>query len=64
LVVEGSWECLLVVAAYIDLKAVRAGIVDDPKDYRWCGYGEAVAGDPVARRSLAATLSGVKADAH
>ncbi len=51
-IVEGSWNCLLKVAAYIDLNAVRAGIVDDPKDYRWCGYGEAVAGDRVARRGL------------
>ncbi|NNC88828.1 MAG: chemotaxis protein CheW [Akkermansiaceae bacterium] len=32
------------VAGYIDLNPVRAGIVSDPKDYRWSGYGEAVAG--------------------
>jgi putative transposase len=43
---------------------VRAGIVEDPKDYRWCGYAEAMAGDRVARRGFAAVLSGVKADAH
>lgn len=30
------------MAAYIDLSPVRAGMVEDPKDYRWCGYGEAV----------------------
>lgn len=30
------------VAAYIDLNPIRAGIVADPKDYRWCGYAEAV----------------------
>ena len=42
-VVEGG--CALeTVAAYIDLNPVRAGIVRDPKDYRWSGYGEAVAG--------------------
>jgi len=50
--VEGSWNCLLKVAAYIDLNAVRAGLADDPKDYRWCGYAEAVAGDREARRGL------------
>ncbi len=50
--IEGSWNCLLRVAAYIDLNAVRAGLVDDPKAYRWCGYAEAVAGDPRARRGL------------
>ena len=48
-VVEGSWKSLLCVAAYIDLNAVRAGLVDDPKDYRWCGYCEAVVGDRLAR---------------
>jgi hypothetical protein len=40
------------VAAYIDLNPVRAGIVEDPKDYRWSGYGEAVAGLRRAREGL------------
>ena len=50
--IQGSWNCLLKVAAYIDLNATRAGLVDDPKDYRWCGYAEAVAGGRAARRGL------------
>ncbi|MSU36458.1 MAG: hypothetical protein EXS36_15445 [Pedosphaera sp.] len=29
------------MAAYIDLNPVRAGLVEDPADYRWCGYAEA-----------------------
>ena len=62
-VVEGSWNSLLCVAAYIDLNAVRAGLVADPKDYRWCGYGEAVVGDRVARKGLAAALADFKPDA-
>ena len=62
-VVEGRWKCLLSVAAYIDLNAVRAGLVDDPKDYRWSGYAEAVAGDREARRGLAAALADVKSEA-
>jgi len=37
-------KALRVVAAYIDLNPVRAGLVADPKDYRFCGYAEAVAG--------------------
>ena len=41
--VEGSGNPLQTMAAYIDLNPVRAGIVDDPKDYRFCGYAEAVA---------------------
>ncbi len=54
--VEGSWHCLLKVAAYIDLNAVRAGMVDDPQDYRWCGYAEALGGDRAARRGLSLAL--------
>jgi len=43
-VVENSAEALQTVAAYIDLNPVRAGLVEDPKDYRFCGYGEWIAG--------------------
>ena len=39
-------------AAYIDLNPVRAGMVDDPKDYRWSSYGEAVAGVQRSREGL------------
>lgn len=31
------------VAAYIDLNPLRAGLCEDPKDYRYCGYAEAIA---------------------
>jgi len=54
--VEGNSPALATVAAYIDLNPVRAGLVDDPKDYRWCGYAEAVASDASARKGLAAAL--------
>ena len=40
------------ISAYIDLNPVRAGMVKDPKDYRWCGYGQAVAGVNRARVGL------------
>jgi len=40
------------VAAYIDLNPVRAGIVEDPADYRWCGYSEAFHGYARAREGL------------
>ena len=36
------------MAAYIDLNPVRAGLVRDPKDYRWCSCAEAVAGGELA----------------
>jgi len=42
--VEGDGEVLLTMAAYIDLNAVRAGLVADPADYRYCGYGQAAGG--------------------
>jgi hypothetical protein len=35
-------QVLRAVALYIDLNPVRAGLVEDPKDYWWCGYVEAV----------------------
>ena len=46
--VEGGGS-LAAVAAYIELNPIRAGIVEDPKDYRWSSYGAAVAGDKYAR---------------
>ena len=51
--VEARTGVLRTLAAYIDLNAVRAGLVSDPKDYRFCGYAEAVAGHQAARRGLA-----------
>lgn len=54
--IDGSGPALATVAAYIDLNPVRAGLVDDPKDYRWCGYAEAVAGSAEARGGLATAL--------
>ncbi|MDB6004542.1 MAG: hypothetical protein JWR15_1529 [Prosthecobacter sp.] len=50
--VEGRGEALRTMAAYIDLNPVRAGLVKDPKDYRWCGYAEALGGSRRAQRGL------------
>lgn len=50
--VEGRKEVLLVMAAYIDLNPVRAGLVEDPKAYRFCGYAEALAGDAQLQSGL------------
>ena len=50
--IEGEGNALQTMAAYIDLNPVRAGLVDDPKDYRFCGYAEAVAGEVEARNGL------------
>lgn len=51
-VVECSDQALAAVAAYVDLNPVRAGMVNDPARYRWCGYGEAAAGKQLARAGL------------
>ena len=51
--VEGGGS-LAAVAAYIDLNPVRAGLVTDPKDYRFSGYGAAYRGDREAQNGLAA----------
>jgi putative transposase len=56
LVVENRAEVLRAVALYIDLNPVRAGLVEDPKDYRWCGYAEAVAGHRRVREELSAVM--------
>lgn len=50
--VEDRQEALRIVAAYIDLNPVRAGLCNDPKDYRWCGYAEAMGGGLEARKGL------------
>jgi REP element-mobilizing transposase RayT len=52
--VEGSEQALMATAAYIDLNAVRAGLVTDPKNYRFSGYGEAMGGGKAAREGLKA----------
>lgn len=50
--VENTPIATSTVAAYIDLNPVRAGLVKDPKDYRWCSYAEAVAGTSRARAGI------------
>ncbi len=51
--IEGSDNALSTVAAYIDLNPVRAGIVDDPAEYAWSGYGSAMVGNAASRKGLA-----------
>lgn len=56
--VEPKSGVMRTMAAYIDLNAVRAGLTSDPKDYRFCGYAEAVAGHVSARRGIAGLVAG------
>ena len=55
---EGSRRALWTLASSIDLNAVRAGIVSDPQNYRFCGYGEAMAGVKIARDGLNRVMQG------
>jgi putative transposase len=54
--VEDNSEALRTVAAYIDLNSMRAGLAGDPKDYRFCGYAEALAGNARARAGLLSVM--------
>lgn len=43
-VIVESGTAARVIAAYIDLNPVRAGMVENAEDYRWSSYGEAIGG--------------------
>ena len=49
---------LALIASYIELNAVRAGIVVDPKEYTWCGYRDALAGYKPARAGILQLFGG------
>lgn len=60
-IVEGRGRPMVAVAGYIDLNPVRAAIVADPGEYRWSGYGEAMAGNRDALegvRTIAGAIAG------
>ncbi|MCC5841155.1 MAG: hypothetical protein JJT96_13640, partial [Opitutales bacterium] len=52
-IVEADTEAQRMVAAYIDLNPVRAGLVEDAGAYAFSGFGEACAGGSAARRGIA-----------
>jgi REP element-mobilizing transposase RayT len=58
-VVEGG-AAVAAVAAYIDLNPVRAGLVSDPKEYRWSGYGAAMGGERGAQEGLQKVITGLR----
>ncbi|NCD33558.1 MAG: hypothetical protein EOL87_09110 [Spartobacteria bacterium] len=43
---------LRVVAAYIEMNPVRAGMAEEPHFYRFCGFAEAMAGGDKARHGI------------
>lgn len=56
--VEPDERVLQTMAAYIDLNCVRAGLVTDPKEYRFCGYAAAVAGCESAQSGISRVTGG------
>lgn len=52
-IVQDEERALRTIGTYIDLNPVRAGITDDPGDYRWSGYSEAMAGRAEALEGIA-----------
>ncbi|NCD31820.1 MAG: hypothetical protein EOL87_00230 [Spartobacteria bacterium] len=57
LVEDGA--ALRTMAAYIEMNPVRAGMVDDPKKYQFCGFGEAMAGVKRAMCGIMKLASGL-----
>ncbi len=55
--VEGDVNALTMVSSYIDLNPVRAGLVEDPKDYLWSSYGAAVAGVKLAIKGVETVIA-------
>src|SRR5690606_18351479 len=51
-IVQDEERALKTMATYIDLNPVRAGVVEDPADYGWSGYAEAMRGERKAQEAL------------
>jgi REP element-mobilizing transposase RayT len=60
--IEESELALSTISSYIDLNPVRAGIVKDPKVYRYCGYAEAIGGGIAARSGICALAQMIRRD--
>jgi len=60
----GQGYATQMTAAYIDLNPLRAGMVKDPADYQWSSYGEAVAGEGLARKYLLEVMRSVESGAN
>ena len=51
-ITEDSPHPAMAMGAYVDLNPVRASLVDDPKDYPYCGYAAALAGNKRCRKGI------------
>ena len=62
--VEGTGDALGAVSSYITLNPVRAGLVRDPAEYAWSGFGAACAGDDAAKAALVSEFGGRRQEAE
>lgn len=60
LLIERNENALMKVGAYIELNPVRAGLVDQPHEYRWCSYTEAIAGGTRAQTGISKLVGGME----
>lgn len=58
--VEPTEEAMAKVAAYIELNPVRAELVPQPHEYKWCSFTEAVAGGKLARAGITKIVAGLE----
>lgn len=56
--IEGQTGALMRVAAYIELNALRAGLVEKFDDYPWCSANEALNGGLKSREGICSLASG------
>ena len=57
-IVEDRADVLTTMSAYLDLTPVRAGLADNPKDYPYCGYAEALNGNKSAQAGIIYSVTG------
>jgi len=50
--VSQDFNTAATAACYVDLNAVRAGLVQHPSEYKWCGLGAAMKGDSPSLEGL------------
>ncbi len=55
--IDPAPEVLAQVACCIDLHAVRAGVVEHPEDYAWCGFAAARLGNRAQAEALAQVMA-------
>ena len=58
--VSGEPEALYMMGLYIELNPLRAGLCEDVKDYRWCGYGAALGGEKSAMDGVSRLIAAIE----